>query len=812
MKSVCRKLLALLLVLAMCSSLAASAWAAEESQQEDVTVQESGEALDPEPEETAEEPEDDVEEPEDDVEEPEETAEEPDVDVEEPEEAEEPEQSAQRAMDDEDNSAQEESRPESGESDRGGGLLGLLTLADSSLPDVEQDMNLIGRMEAFVRLGKNKNISLIRQPAAEAYFVSQDEKVATVQKTGEKLVIRGVSVGRTVVEMRRTADDTLLDKLTVYAFRPTTASRASGTNTRSNPANLITTNSAAPTRTYKLICQQKHSPGNRPYKKYLSKHGCTVCATSAVCQAMGATDMTVDWLTGGGLEEIAVRSGFQLEDETLGYYGMQKMLEYGGISSKIYNWKDKSTANMEAAKEELVRSLSDGRPVLLFLDQKSKWNGIGPLCSALHCVVLVGMDSSGNVQIINSSYPQGVSRFKYGGSEHTVKLTPGELLDHFVRHSSMKRTKEDDFYFAKAGGLHTMLEVTCDEASVPRRSSINSLNAALSQTSFTYTGEAFTPTVTLGNLTEDQQFRVLYSNNVSAGTATVSIAGLGDYCGLRKLKFTIKRASGEITAADKQLDFSEEEQTLNLGATAKGNAPITYTSDNEAVTVNSSGVVTVCPGFAGTVKLTLKSAKTANYTAASKTVTLTVKPGEENTLRNGKISASGKSVTTKSKKQKVKLKASALGGGKLSFTSNNKKVKVDGSGVLTVPGSYVGVVKVTIRSAATPVYKAAKKTVQVRVLPAKPVLSSLKVSSGGKVQVKWKKSSGAGGYQIQYWSPKDSSGKVRTVAAGKSRSSVVLKKLKAGAKYQVRVCSIRKVSGVTLASAWSGKKSVKAKS
>lgn len=810
MKSVCRKLLALLLVLAMCSSLAASAWAAEERPQEDVTVQESGEALDPEPEDP--EPEEAPQEAAQAAEEPQES-EEPEDDAGEPEDdGGEPEQPARRAADEEESagSAAEETQPESGESDKGG-LLSLLPLADT-LPDVEQDKNLIERGEAYVRLGKNKSISLIRQPAAEAYFVSQNEKVATVQKTGEKLVIRGAGVGRTVVEMRRAADKTLLDKLTVYAFRPTTTTRASGTNTRANPAKLTTANSAAPTRTYQLICQQKHSPGNQPYKKYLSKHGCTICASSAVCQAMGATEMTVDWLTGGGLEEIAVRSGFQLEDETLGFYGLQKVLEYGGISSKIYNWKDKSTANMEAAKEELVRSLSDGRPVLLFLDQKSKWNGIGPLCSALHCVVLVGMDSSGYVEIINSSYPHGVSRFKYGGSEHTVKLTPGELLDNFVRHSKMKRQKEDDFYFAKSGGLHTMLEVTCDKASVPRRSSINSLNVALSQTSFTYTGEAFTPTVTLGNLTENQQFRVLYANNVSAGTATVSIAGLGNYCGLRKLKFTIKRASGVITAEDKQLEFSEEEQTLNLGATARGNAPITYTSDNEAVTVNSSGVVTVCAGFAGTVRLTLRSAQTANYTAASKTVTLTVNPGEEITLRKGKISASGKSVVTKSKKQKVKLKASALGGGKLSFTCNDKKVKADASGVLTVPGSYVGVVKVTIRSEATPVYKAAKKTVQVRVLPARPALSSLKASRGGKVRVKWKKSSGAGGYQIQYWSPKDSNGKVRTVTVGKDSASVVLRKLKTGVKYQVRVRSVRKASGVTLASAWSAKKSVKTKS
>ncbi len=54
-------------------------------------------------------------------------------------------------------------------------------------------------------------------------------------------------------------------------------------------------------------------------------------------------------------------------------------------------------------KTEMVKALSAGRPILMFLDQNSKWNGIGPLCAALHCVVLVGISDKGYVQIINSS-------------------------------------------------------------------------------------------------------------------------------------------------------------------------------------------------------------------------------------------------------------------------------------------------------------------------------------------------------------------------------------------------------------------------
>ncbi len=816
MKNVCRRLTALLLVLALCFGLAVNAWAAEDGSalngaesaltQEEESTQSGTESEEASAEESAapeqseeasaeESAPEQTPEASEEASAPEQSSPEPDQELPEQAEASEPEEPAPE---------------EASEVPEESAVLPM----DEELPDVELDKDLIERKEAFVRVGKNKNIELKDTPAAEVCFKSKDEKVATAQEklsSAGKLVITGVSVGKTVVEMRRAADNTLLDTMTVYVYRPTTASQASGS--RSNPGDLTTTirvdGGSTISRTYKLVCQQKHSPGDQPFKNFLSRHGCTICASSAVCQAFGATGMTVDWMTGSGLEEIAIRSGGKLQNDTLGYYGMQQVLAYGGISSKIYNWKDDSTSNMEKAKEELVKSLSAGHPVLLFLDQNSRWNGIGPLCSALHCVILFGIDESGNVQIINSSYPHKVSRFKYDGSEHTVKLTPGELLDHFVRHSSMKRTKEDDLYFTKAGGLHTFLEVTCDKATVPQRNDINGLNPALSQNRFTYTGESFTPAVTVGSLVEGQDFRAVYSGNINAGTATAAVAGLGGFCGLKKLNFTIERAPGEITAADQTVPASAEEQSINLGASAKGGAKLSYSSDNEAVTVDSSGTVIISALFAGTVHLTLKSEETTNYTAASKTITLTVEG--QDTRSAGKVTASGKTLTAKNKKQTVRIKASALGGAKLSYESGDKKVKVNSAGVVTLPKGYAGVVKLTIRAAATSAYQSAKKTIKLKVLPGKTSISSLKAKGGGKVQAKWKKAVGVGAYQIEYWSSKDSKGKVRRVKASKASVSGTLKGLKKGAKYQVRIRSYKKTSGTTLYSAWSGTKSVKVK-
>jgi len=69
-------------------------------------------------------------------------------------------------------------------------------------------------------------------------------------------------------------------------------------------------------------------------------------------------------------------------------------------------------------------------------------------------------------------------------------------------------------------------------------------NATVSSiTNQTYTGSAITPSVTVKDgdttLVKDTDYTVSYSNNVNAGTATVTITGKGNYTGTRTLNFTI---------------------------------------------------------------------------------------------------------------------------------------------------------------------------------------------------------------------------------------------------------------------------------
>ena len=67
----------------------------------------------------------------------------------------------------------------------------------------------------------------------------------------------------------------------------------------------------------------------------------------------------------------------------------------------------------------------------------------------------------------------------------------------------------------------------------------------------TYTGSAITPavTVTLGadTLVKDTDYTVGYSNNTNAGTASVTITGIGAYSGTKGATFTILKATPSVT-------------------------------------------------------------------------------------------------------------------------------------------------------------------------------------------------------------------------------------------------------------------------
>ena len=150
------------------------------------------------------------------------------------------------------------------------------------------------------------------------------------------------------------------------------------------------------------------------------------------------------------------------------------------------------------------------------------------------------------------------------------------------------------------------------------------------------------------------------------------------------------------------------------------------------------------------------------------------------------------------------------------------KLKVDGQTVTLVQGtdytvSYsnnkaIGTATVTITGTGSYSGSVAKT---FTIKPAKVTLKSVKAGKKGskKLTVKWTttaagKKSGVK-YQVAYKKKGAKGWSYKTVSA--KTYSKVLKKLKKGKKYQVKVRAYKKVSGVTYYSAWSKTKAVKVK-
>ena len=149
----------------------------------------------------------------------------------------------------------------------------------------------------------------------------------------------------------------------------------------------------------------------------------------------------------------------------------------------------------------------------------------------------------------------------------------------------------------------------------------------LSYTSAVYSGNAKEPTVKV--MTDDgpidsDEYTVTYSDNIDAGTATVTVtAKEGDIsvCGSAKAEFTITRKTRYITA-------SLSDELVHMGGTAlvmasAGDASLSYSSSNpDILTVSDSGVIT--PLARGTASVIISAAETANYKAATRSVIVKV--------------------------------------------------------------------------------------------------------------------------------------------------------------------------------------------
>ena len=194
---------------------------------------------------------------------------------------------------------------------------------------------------------------------------------------------------------------------------------------------------------------------------------------------------------------------------------------------------------------------------------------------------------------------------------------------------------------------------------------------ALSATSYTYTGKANEPTVTINGLTQGVDFDVTYSNNINAGKATVTVSGIGNYSGSITKTFTIKPKAVTPSVTLSKAAYTFDGKAKNPSVTVKAGTKKLTASDY---------TVTYAKGRKNVGKYAVKVTLKGNY-SGSKTVYFKINP-KGTTLATS--TAASKAITVKWKKQSAKMASTRISGYQIQvatnskFTKNKKTVTVKG--------------------------------------------------------------------------------------------------------------------------------------
>ena len=236
---------------------------------------------------------------------------------------------------------------------------------------------------------------------------------------------------------------------------------------------------------------------------------------------------------------------------------------------------------------------------------------------------------------------------------------------------------------------------------------ISKVSVTIPDQLYTYTGAPLKPNVTVNfngtQLIEDTDYEVAYSRNIDAGSdATVTVTGMGDYGGKKKLTFTIEKARQTITASDMTLPYPESRKITVTGNQGR----LSYMSSVPSVAeVDTSGNVTAKKVDKATITIT--AAETKNYQETKKEITVTVVKGTQF------ITASDLSLTYP---ESGSISVSGNKGDLTYESSNTAIATVDTAGKVTAVG--VGPAMITITAAGTDNYNSATKTITVNIAKA----------------------------------------------------------------------------------------------
>lgn len=179
---------------------------------------------------------------------------------------------------------------------------------------------------------------------------------------------------------------------------------------------------------------------------------------------------------------------------------------------------------------------------------------------------------------------------------------------------------------------------------------LSTADVKLSAASFTYNGKAITPSVIVTcndkALTNGTDYSVAYTSNINAGTARVTITGIGAYSGVKTVTFRIKRAKATLTPTAAALTLTQSSRKTAVIKRKKNDGKISLKSSNsKIVKISGTSIIPLSPGKA---TVTITAAQGKNYNAVSAKISISVRPLPVSSLS---LKSSAKGQATVSWKQ-----------------------------------------------------------------------------------------------------------------------------------------------------------------
>lgn len=277
---------------------------------------------------------------------------------------------------------------------------------------------------------------------------------------------------------------------------------------------------------------------------------------------------------------------------------------------------------------------------------------------------------------------------------------------------------------------------------------VSSPTITLSQSSYTYSGSACTPTATVkdGSTTiSSSEYTVSYSNNTNAGTATVTITDKsgGNYTVSGSTTFTINKATGQVTTAPtaNTLTYSGSAQYLVTAGSGTGTMYYRYKLST-ASSYSSWSTTRPSATTAGTynVQYYCAASSDGNYSASS---TSSLNATMAKASRTLSFSSPTTNVAVGSTVANTATPSAGSGDGTITYSSSSTSVATVNSstGVVTGVANGSSVITATISEGTN--YLSASTTYTISVIAA-----VIDFNYTGSVQ---SATLGAGTYKLETW-------------------------------------------------------------